>query len=206
MSQKTGARGCIIIPKKEFSNLSKSLITNSTEMKKKDYEIFNKFIEQTILKYKGKRNLDWINIMNDDAHNFFLQNPKGHNRKSPFKYFRTHELAYQCINFKDKTEKPKLLKQKKIVKTNIIDFIFDENCISIDKDKSTINIFVSYNNHSLEEAQKNPFFQLVIKTLNGINWTKNTGGEVYAKKEQDDDYYGECSPSYLLYQFGKSKV
>ena len=200
MSYHTGACGTIIIPKKIYSTLAKNLLSTYLQMQKSDYENFNTFLQSIFLKYKGKRNLNWKMIVDDEAYNHYLHNPNHHsNKPNPFQSCSVYDLVFACLDFKNPTQKPKLLKQQKFKSSEYI-ISFDENSISMSKDANTLSIYISYNNHSVEQAQENKFFRFVIQELKKIQWTKNTGGEIYMTQEEDENM-GPSSSTHTLYKF-----
>ena len=203
MSRNSGANGKIVSPKNKYNQFSKELVQKYQSMQKIDYQLFNTFLVSLLEKYKGKRNLDWNNIVHNEAYMHFLHNPHSHiNKQNPFMSCSVYDLAFACIDFNNKTKRPILLKFKKIKpEQNRIQFDFDENYISLNKETHSLQIFVSYNNHSLEHAQENQFFKFVIEELRKINWTPSTGGEVYMTQE-DDDSFGPGISSHIIYKFG----
>ena len=65
MSRNSGANGKIVIPKNKYNQFSKDLVQKYQSMQKIDYQLFNTFLVSLLEKYKGKRNLDWNNIVHN---------------------------------------------------------------------------------------------------------------------------------------------
>lgn len=205
MSQNTGCKGNITIPKGEFSKLSRSILEEYNKLNTQDVELFNReVIDEILEEQKGKRNVNWRNELFNKIYQKFPQN--SYNTVYYFKTFdpniKAQEVAYSAEKDKSKIKRIKPLKVKMTTEAQYVSLPFGcEAEFCFDKAKAQINLFVAYNNHNLEEAVGNPFYKSTIQKLKAIKYTKNTGGTIIATQESDYDCSGEHDTSYILMEF-----
>lgn len=205
MSQNTGCSGKIVIPKKEFSKLTRSIIEEYNQIHERDVERFNREVIDVVLEeQKGKRNVDWTLALQNKVYQLYPQN--GYN---PIEYFTTFhpEIQASIVGFDTKKDKTKIkrIKPKKVKMTTTDPNVFlafgSDAEFRINKEEVAIFIYVAFNNHNLEHAQSNTFYKSTIKKLRSIEYTKNTGGHISAQEETDYDCTGEHDRSYILMEF-----
>lgn len=216
MSQNTGCDGTITIPKALFSKTCKSILEEYNELYKKDVEKFNNFLDTFLLEQKGKRNLDWYNTMVNAIEGNFPESRASSLPKHHFVVIDVFSTIYSLCKERDPetgkmiNKKPVKLKPKKMKlagEENFVSLPFaTEASFTINKEKASIDVFVSYNNHNLEYAESNPFFRSTISKLKEIKYTKNTGGTIYSVMEADYAVAHEHDTSSPMLMFGCDAV
>lgn len=216
MSRNTGCDGNITIPKALFSKTCKAILDEYNEFYKKDVDKFNNFLDAFLLEQKGKRNVDWYNAMTNAIEKHFPESHSSYLPKHNFVVLDMFPTIYSLCQERNPetgkmvSKKPVKLKPKKMKLTGeeiLVNLPFaSEASFTINKEKASINVFVSYNNHNLEYAETNPFFRSTISKLKDIKYTKNTGGTIYSVMESDYEVAHQHDTSSPMFRFGCDAV
>ena len=210
MSHNTGASGTIVLPKALYTTLVKEFIAEYIRLMTIDVKTYNTFLESTLLKYKGKKNLQWRTILVDEGYDHFIYNPNGnYNKNSPFHTIDYVSFAHMVAGFGESTQKPRAIK---ITKSNVspsktelkasaptVELPFEgENNISFNKEHHSISLYISFNNHSLEEGLKNTFYKFFLQKMKAIEWIRNSGGVIYSQYEDTNSDFPNTNEHIML--------
>jgi hypothetical protein len=177
MSKYEWEHGTIKIPAKDYPKLRKAVITKYNELQDKKLLIALRNHAKIMDAKKGKRGFDtrklaWDLCSDNDVMNLL--------------FVYDHEKR----QYKLRKPKKRDLKKKPTTKDCTLDI--GEASITFNNKTRTVTWDVPENNRACERAREAPLAKFFFDRLDGINWTRGSGGTIVGNDEynREADYEG----------------
>lgn len=213
MSKYDWERGTIVIPAAAWAGFKKALRDGYNKVIVEDYNTAVRLHAAIKEAIKGKRGVDLRKVAFEVAsrvkpRSAFASRYEEDKLEFPFVLCEMHHAIYAMVKAEKPTDKPKLLTPKKssFAPANSSTLAYDaggEAHIRLDNEKRTVTWSVSENNHACERARETYMGKLLFRTLQGITWTRNSGGALVGNDEynRESDSAGGGG-NYLKDRFG----
>ena len=186
-------RGSIKIPAKEWSAFRRAIITGYNRLEDERYAEALLAHAKILAAKKGKRGFNTYRYANYD-----LELPE-HIMELLFTY--NQETAARSFN----KPKKKNLNKKPLGKDCYLD-VGDEAGIYFTSKTRTVEWDVPENNRACEAARRHPLAKLFFRRLDGMTWTRGSGGKIIGNNEYNrDSGYEGGGGNMLIEQWPKSK-
>ena len=184
--------GTIQLPKSKFASIKKQFVNDYNKLLEDQMVRAEKLRQHVFTLYKGKRNVKWWCVLNDNAEKFDVswstvaKMTRGTDNKKP------NKLTKKAMEFANS-------------KTTGFD-IDGEGYITFDPNTKTVTYNVGENNRAVEHARESKVGALFFRTMNRIEWTRGSGGCLYGNDEYNkhESYGGSGGGNYITARFGKN--
>lgn len=194
-------RGSVQLPTKEWKTFRDNVYASYNSKINDLLDIANKVHAEVILSTKGKRNVNYRDVVTSITEKYL---PDNNNRD-----FSCSTYRYMVIN--------SLISEKKLVKPKKKDFTpikankvfnLEDDCLSITFDNKTKTVYYSTddNNHSIDYARNSFLGKLFFREIGRITFTTKTGGFLKSQTEYDEDENGFSTGGRVSECFGKYKT
>jgi hypothetical protein len=199
-------RGDVRLSTKEYARVKKTFIAIIKEDQTQNLNLANKLYNKIVAEAKGKRGVDYSNLY----HNCRFEKSVSYSTWGTVTKSKDLDPAdtfwTTCVNHENSSKRPLKPKKKdflsKIDRKNL-NFEHDDFSIQFIDRIKTISWIVEENNHAKDRAHEHPVAKKLFNLLNGVKWTRGTGGTIVGNDEynQDSDFVGGGG-NYITMSFG----
>jgi len=180
--------GIIQLPKAKYAAIRKQFIKDYNTILEREMEAGNKLRDYVLEMKKSKRNVQWFYVLQDHMEHFGVS-------------FST--ICKMHIAGKKPRKLTKKLMEFANNKTNRFD-VDSEGDIVFNPESKIVMYDVMENNRAVERARESKVGQLFFRTMDRIEWTRGSGGEIVGNDEYNRDCgYAGGGANYVTQTFGK---
>lgn len=201
MSLREWESGKIKIPSDQWAGFKKALRQAYNEALVEDLKIAQTAIVAVKAKYKGKRNVNWLQALREELG---AEDPTSQavccvlRPRYTLKVLDSYTIAARVVASKEKAGKDgssvtvtKLgsLKKKDFPAANSTTLNFDasyEGSISLDDKTKTVRWHVSEGNHACDYCRDSHMGRALFELLSHVTWKRNSGGYICGNNENND--------------------